>query len=72
MDWISVASWPLTGASLLGVVLNIQKKRSCFFIWAGTNLSWTIVDLLRGIPAQALLFFIYFLLALWGVFKWKD
>ena len=44
--------WMLTLLSLVGVVLNIKKKRICFIIWAITNLSWAIVDFKANLPAQ--------------------
>lgn len=68
-----IHEWILTILSLTGVVANIYKKRWCFIVWAVTNFSWMIVDYRRGIKAQAALFAIYFLLALWGLYKWtKD
>ena len=67
-----IISWTLTIAALIGVVLNIKRKRICFHIWMVTNAGWALVDLSRGIYAQAFLFFIYFLLAIWGIFAWKD
>lgn len=65
-------SWIITVLSLIGVILNIKKKRACFYIWAVTNAAWTIIDWEKGIPAQASLFFIYFLLALWGIWEWRK
>ncbi|MCC7570657.1 nicotinamide mononucleotide transporter family protein [Candidatus Micrarchaeota archaeon] len=62
----------LTILSLIGVVLNIKKKQSCFIIWAVTNFSWTIVDFYREIYAQAVLFAIYFVLAIWGLVEWRK
>jgi len=62
----------LTVASLVGVVLNIRKRRECFVVWSITNAAWTYVDYHRGIPAQAILFFIYFLLSLWGIWAWRK
>jgi nicotinamide riboside transporter PnuC len=62
----------LTIASLIGVVLNIKRRRECFYIWAVTNLSWTIVDYHKGVPAQAFMFFVYFLLSVWGIWEWRK
>lgn len=66
MDW----TWVLTGASLVGVVLNIQQDRRCFAIWICTNAGWGIYDAVIGAYAQASLFGIYFLLSIWGIYKW--
>lgn len=68
---MTVFTWVLTVLAIIGVILNIQKKRACFFIWAFTNASWAIVDFLKGIPAQGALFSIYFGFALWGIYKWR-
>jgi len=65
-------TWTLMIAALVGVILNIKKKRACFFVWAITNFSWMIVDFYEKIYAQSFLFFIYFLLAIWGISEWKD
>lgn len=65
MMWILILS-------LIGVVLNIKKKRICFLIWMITNLSWCIVDFHKGIPAQGCLFGVYFLLAIWGWMSWRK
>ena len=45
-------TWILTILAIVGVILNIQKKRICFFIWAFTNASWAVVDFWKGIPAK--------------------
>lgn len=63
--------WLLTGLSLVGVILNIKKKRSCFVVWGFTNAAWAMIDLYVGLYAQAALFAIYFLLAIWGFMVWK-
>jgi nicotinamide riboside transporter PnuC len=64
--------WSLMLASLVGVILNIRKHRGCFFIWAGTNFGWTILDYRAGLYGQATLFTIYFFLALWGIWEWRH
>lgn len=63
--------WFLTILSLIGVILNIKKKRACFLIWMCTNFLWTIIDFKKGIPEQGVLFLIYTGLAIWGWFDWK-
>lgn len=64
--------WLLTGLSLVGVVLNIKKKRSCFIIWTFTNASWAVIDYQAGLTAQAALFAVYFCLAVWGMWEWQS
>uniref|UniRef100_A0A6M3KL56 Putative nicotinamide mononucleotide transporter n=1 Tax=viral metagenome TaxID=1070528 RepID=A0A6M3KL56_9ZZZZ len=68
----TITTCTLSILALIGVVLNIYKKRLCFFIWAITNTGWTIIDFQKEIYAQSALFFVYFLLALWGIYKWRT
>ena len=65
-------TWILVIVSLVGVILNIKHSRVCFFLWAGTNLSWAIIDFKKGIPAQGFLFIIYFILSIWGIYEWRK
>ncbi len=62
--------WVLTALSLLGVVLNIRKDRRGFALWMVTNASWAYIDFKSGLIEQAVLFAVYFLLAVWGWFNW--
>jgi len=64
--------WVITVLSIIGVILNVYKKQSCFIIWAFTNFCWMCLDFYKGIYAQAVLFLIYFLLAIWGIYKWRK
>jgi nicotinamide riboside transporter PnuC len=64
--------WLLTILSLIGVVLNIKKRKECFYIWAVTNGAWVVVDYQAGLPEQAALFLVYFILAIWGIFAWQK
>ena len=66
------AMWLITALSLLGVVLNIHKKRECFYIWAFTNAAWCIYDIWKDAVPQAVLMGIYFGLAIWGIMKWRK
>jgi len=62
----------LTILALTGVVLNIKKRIECFYIWLFTNASWAVVDFYRGIPMQGILFTIYTLLAVYGIYEWRK
>lgn len=66
MDW----TWTITIASIIGTVANIYKKSWCFVIWVFTNGIWCVIDYRTGLYAQAFLFGIYFLLAVWGLYQW--
>src|SRR5574341_1892992 len=63
--------WGLTILSLIGTVMNVRKMRCCFYIWAFTNAVWTIHNYSVKEFQQASLFFIYFILALWGIYEWR-
>jgi len=65
-------TWLITVASIIGVIANIKKKRWCFYVWAVTNSLWMIVDFAHGLYAQAFLFLVYVLLAIWGIIEWKT
>lgn len=64
-------TWLITIASIVGVVANIYKLRWCFAVWTCTNLCWLTVDLMAGLYAQAFLFAVYAVLAVWGLVRWR-
>ena len=64
--------WILTGLSIIGVILNIKKRRECFICWMVSNGCWAVVDFYHGIYAQSVLFAIYFCLAIYGIKEWKK
>jgi hypothetical protein len=68
----SIFTFVLTAASLVGVWLNIKKNKVCFYIWSGTNFSWAAVDFVSGLFWQGVLFSIYFVLAIYGVYEWRK
>ena len=72
MTTFNIFTGILTLFALLGVVLNIKKKVACFYIWFFTNVSWCIVDFYKGIPMQSALFAIYAVLALYGIYEWRE
>ena len=62
----------LTILSIIGVILNIHKRRECFIIWIATNGLWAIYDFKIGAWEQGILFTVYFGLAIWGLLKWQK
>ena len=68
MDW----SVSITIASLIGTIANIYKKKFCFFVWLITNSFFCILDFSKGLYSQSFLFFIYTLLSIWGLVKWRG
>lgn len=65
-------TWIITGLSIAGVVLNIYCRRECFLIWTVTNGAWMVYDWSIGAKAQATLFAVYLVLAIWGLLKWRS
>ncbi len=64
--------WVVAGVALVGVVLNIYKRRSCFLVWIFTNGAWCWYDFSLGAFAQSFLFLVYLGLSVWGFFRWKE
>ena len=65
-------TWFLTALSIYGVWLNINKRRSSFLVWMATNFCWSAVDYYHGLYAQSALFAVYFLLACYGLYEWRN
>lgn len=63
--------WIVTGASVIGTVLNIKKKQVCFVIWLCTNSLWCVYDFYLKAYAQSALFLVYMSLSIWGIIEWR-
>jgi len=64
--------WLTSIAALIGVWFNIRKHVACFWIWAFTNAVWVYADIQHDILPQAALQFVYFLLSIYGIWKWSS
>ena len=64
--------WLISLAALVGVWLNIRKHVASFWIWSVTNATWAYVDWAHGIYPQAALQAVYFVLSLYGIWKWSE
>jgi len=69
---IDLLMWIVSGFALIGVILNIYKRQSCFVIWIFTNFAHCIYCFHKTAYPQSALFAVYFGLAIWGVIKWKQ
>jgi len=65
-------TWFLTILSLTATILNIKKKKVCFFIWLITDALWCIIDFKAGIYSQSMLQLTYFGLSIWGIIEWRK
>ena len=63
--------WVTSIASLVGVVLNIHGRRSCFAIWLATNSIWVYADLTHELLPQACLQLVYVMLSIYGLVRWR-
>ena len=64
--------WILTVIAIIGAVLNAKKRIEGFFFWIISNAGLVIVNFNRGDKAQSFLFFFYFCLCLYGLYKWRK
>jgi len=64
--------WAVTALAIIGVVLNIKKRRECFYVWLFTNSVWMVYDFTLGALAQSALFAVYVGLAIWGIIEWRK
>jgi len=71
-NWSWILYWTITGVALVGVLLNIEHDRRCFIIWFFTNAIFAIRTFILGAYDMALLFSIYWVLAIVGIYKWKT
>lgn len=65
-------TWLITLVALVGVVLNIQKRRECFWVWLCTNTSWCVIDFVHGLYSQATLMAVYAVLSVYGLWSWRT
>jgi nicotinamide riboside transporter PnuC len=64
--------WIVTAVSVAATIMNIKKMQCCFTIWLFTNAAWCVYDYYIGAYAQSALFFVYVLLAVWGIYEWRT
>ncbi len=62
----------LTIISLLGTVLITKQEKRGFILWAIANTGWIVVDYQAGVYAQAFLFAVNLVLAVWGYVRWQP
>lgn len=71
MLWI-ILSWIMSAVALAGTLMNAERNKYGFIFWLISNLYMTIRFAVIGEYAQMVLFFIYFLLAIRGLFAWSK
>lgn len=63
--------WGFVALGLFANLLVIKKNYKGFTIWVVTNSAWMIYNIINGLWAQATLFFIYNVFAIYGIYEWK-
>jgi len=62
----------MSAAALIGTVINAEQNKFGFVFWIVSNLYMVIRFAVIGEYAQMTLFFIYFLLAIRGIYAWSK
>lgn len=69
--WIFL-SWLMSAIALAGTIMNAERNKLGFCFWVISNLYMVVRFAFIGEYAQATLFFVYFLLALRGIYSWTK
>jgi nicotinamide riboside transporter PnuC len=69
--WMA-SSWIMSAVALSGTFMNAERNKWGFVFWLVSNLYMTIRFFVIGEYAQSTLFFIYFILAIRGLFSWTK
>ncbi len=70
--FIEYTMWIVAISSMIGTLANIHKKRWCFHIWLVCNIAWVAYDIHKTAYPQAVLMAVYAILAVYGIYKWKN
>lgn len=62
--------WLVTIASVVGTVANAQQRIWCFPVWLVANVMWAAYNVHHGAYAQAALWVVYSVLAVYGWWSW--
>lgn len=65
-------TWCVTAVCLLGTVLNVKKRRECFYLWIVGNIAWLGFDLWSGIFSRAALDIVQLAFSVWGAWEWRS
>lgn len=69
MVW-TILSWLMSTIALIGTIINAEQNKYGFALWMISNMYMVIRFAVIGEYAQMTLFFIYFLLAIRGLYVW--
>jgi hypothetical protein len=69
---MTLLAWICVLLGLYGTWLNAEQNRNGFIFWIVANIGLSIVNIYNGMYPQAVLFYIYTIFAVRGLFLWKD
>jgi hypothetical protein len=69
---VSTLYWVVAAVSITGVLLNIHRRRICFVLWGFSSATWAVADFLHGLPQQAAVQVVYFVLSGYGLLRWRP
>lgn len=64
-------NWLIVVIALVGIVLNVRRKWQGFLFWLVSNAWWCVHNIAIGEYAQAVLFFVFWVLSVYGIHNWK-
>jgi len=64
-------TWFTTALCLAGTVLNVKKKKACFYLWTAGNILWLIFDISTHLYSRAVLDIVQMALGAWGLYEWS-
>lgn len=69
---LEIITWIIVGFSIIAGFYNARKSIISYFIWPFTNASLMIINVIQHQYAQALLWFIYLVLVVYGIYNWRK
>lgn len=69
---LEILTWVLFIVSFVGAIFNIKKRILGFVIWAGADVVFVAMYIYTETYASAVLFLMYTLVNLWGIYKWSK
>jgi len=68
---MEILNWIMSAIALTGTILNSRRNKFGFFCWIVSNLWMAVTSICAGLIPQGTLFFVYLILAIYGIIKWS-
>jgi hypothetical protein len=69
---LDLLGWIATGLSISGAILNAWKRVEGFYLWLIGNALWIWFGVVTHAPYIILLFSVYSLISLFGIYTWRK